>query len=116
MAAETVKIQSDRYFFLSLGAEGGTGPASFFPIPADVEAGAICWESFAAFEATMPVDEFRDFLASYLLDVELHLEQIARSRTRRDFASIAWEARYMAIQASAFGALRVRAAAGRLER
>jgi HPt (histidine-containing phosphotransfer) domain-containing protein len=112
MVAE--RIRSEQYF--SLAPESESEMAPVFPVLADVQAGSICWESFTAFKRTMPIDEFRDFLASYLVDMQLHLEQMARSRARQDFVSVAWEARFIAIQASAFGALRVRAAAVRLER
>lgn len=116
MTAKIADLQSNPHFPSLPEPAMETGPAPGFLVLADVEAGAICWKNFTAFEAIMPTDEFRDLLASYLVDVELHLEQIARSRARQDFSTVVIEARCIAIQAAAFGALRVKAAAERLER
>jgi HPt (histidine-containing phosphotransfer) domain-containing protein len=116
LTAEIADVQSSPHFLSLPEPAVETRPTHAFPVLADVEAGAICWKNFAAFEAIMPTDEFRDLLASYLVDVELHLEQIARSRARQDFSTVVIEARCIAIQAAAFGAMRVKAAAERLER
>lgn len=97
MTAKIGEAQSSSNFSSPPEPEMENASAPLSLVLADVEAGAICWKSFSAFEATMQVAEFRDFLASYLVDVELHLEQIARLRARQDFSAVAWEARCIAI-------------------
>jgi hypothetical protein len=58
---------------------------------------------------------FANFLFCYLLDVEFHLEDIARARRANDFPRLARKADTLAGAAADVGALRASAAARRLD-
>ncbi len=75
----------------------------------------LCWSVFYVFEGLMAPEDFWNFVSLYLLDVDMHLEQIARARARRDFDTVAREAHAVARTARYLGALRVSAAAQKLE-
>jgi CheY-like chemotaxis protein len=65
--------------------------------------------------AALPSRALREFVSLYLVDAELHLEQIAKSALDRDLARISVEAHTLVSTAGNLGAMRASAAARRLE-
>jgi HPt (histidine-containing phosphotransfer) domain-containing protein len=76
---------------------------------------AICWNSFAALQSQFSPADFHAMISLYLLNVDLHLMQIALSRACRDFGAVAREAHDIALLAGNLGAVDVGAAAHLLE-
>jgi CheY-like chemotaxis protein len=66
-------------------------------------------------DAALPSGALREFISLYLVDAELHLEQIAKSARDRDLARISVEAHILVSTAGNLGAMQASAAARRLE-
>jgi signal transduction histidine kinase/DNA-binding response OmpR family regulator/HPt (histidine-containing phosphotransfer) domain-containing protein len=66
-------------------------------------------------DAALPSGVLREFISLYLVDAELHLEQIAKSARDRDLARISVEAHILVSTAGNLGAMQASAAARRLE-
>ena len=71
-------------------------------------------EQFARLRATMSEAAFCYFIYCHLLDVEFHLEEIARARAAGDLPRLSHKAMTVAGMAADVGAMRVDAAARRL--
>jgi hypothetical protein len=71
-------------------------------------------ERFARLRATMPDAGFCYFLYCHLLDVEFHLEEIARARAAGDLPRLSHKAQVLAGMTADAGAMRASAAARRL--
>jgi HPt (histidine-containing phosphotransfer) domain-containing protein len=84
-------------------------------IPAEPES-PICWKRFAVLKSLFSATDFSATISLYLLNIDLHLTQIARSRACRDFGAAAREAHDIGRIAGNLGAIRVEAAAHLLER
>ena len=76
----------------------------------------ICWKDFAVLQSLFSPADLAAAVSLYLLNIDLHLLQIARSRADRDFEAVAREAHAIGRIAGNLGALSVRAAAHLLER
>ena len=83
-------------------------------VPAGAEM-AIHWNSFAVLESLFSAADFPAAVSRYLLDMDLHLMQIARSRAGRDFTGVERNALDLGRIAGNLGAVQVRAAAQLLE-
>jgi len=77
--------------------------------------GHICWRRFAVLKSLFSAGDFSDSIALHLLNIDLHLLQIARSRARRDFEAVTQEAHAIGRIAANLGAVHVNAAARVLE-
>jgi len=66
-------------------------------------------------QAAMNPGALRKFLSLYLFDADLHLEQIVRSRSDKNFARVSSEAQVLVSTAGNLGAMQTEAAARRLE-
>jgi signal transduction histidine kinase/CheY-like chemotaxis protein/HPt (histidine-containing phosphotransfer) domain-containing protein len=66
-------------------------------------------------QAALKPGAFREFVSLYLVDVDLRLGQIARSRAEKDFARVSSEAHVLVSTSGNLGAMRTSAAARRLE-
>ena len=84
-------------------------------LPVMTEISPICGREFAALEALLPAEDFRDLISLLLSDIALHLARIARLRAGRDFGPLAREAHSIVRIAGNLGATHVRVAAHRLE-
>jgi hypothetical protein len=76
---------------------------------------ALDKKRFAGLQGTMPEAAFSYFLYCHLLDVEFHLEEIARARAALDFPRLSDKAQTVAGMAVQLGAMRTAAAASRLD-
>jgi signal transduction histidine kinase/CheY-like chemotaxis protein/HPt (histidine-containing phosphotransfer) domain-containing protein len=72
-------------------------------------------KQFEDLQAALKPAVLREFVSLYLVDVDLHLEEIARSRAKRDFARVSSEAHVLVSTAGNLGAMQTSAAARRLE-
>jgi hypothetical protein len=82
--------------------------------PQDGRLPALDEKQFARLRATMPDAAFSYFIYCHLLDVEFHLQEIARAQLARDFLRLSHKALTIAGMAADVGAMRAGAAARRL--
>jgi hypothetical protein len=84
-------------------------------IPDEAE-NTICWNKFAVLKSLFSAADFCAAVSHLLLNIDLHLIQIAQFRASRDFGAVARQAHDIARIAGNLGAISVEAAAHRLER
>lgn len=84
-------------------------------IPAEPES-PICWERFAVLKSQFSAADFSAAVSLYLLNIDLHLMQVALSRASRDFGAVARDVLDIGRIAGSLGAIRAGTAAHRLER
>ncbi len=89
------------------------GPAA--PQAAEADAPVLDAAQLADLQGALKPTALREFITLYLGDVDLHLEEIARSRARKDYGRVAIEAHALVSTAGNLGAMRTSAAARRLE-
>jgi HPt (histidine-containing phosphotransfer) domain-containing protein len=83
-------------------------------VPAKPET-IICWKDFAVLQSLLSPADFAATVSLHLLHIDLHLLQIASSRTRRDYEAVAREAHAIGRIAGNLGASSAKAAAHLLE-
>ena len=103
---------------LSAGADarqpGETASRLLRIIPAQSQ-NPICWERFAVMKSLFAPPDLSAMVSLYLLNIDLNLMLIARSRACRDFDSVAWKADDILRIAENLGSLAARDAALRLK-
>jgi hypothetical protein len=97
------------------GQPGETASRLPHIIPAEPET-PICWKRFAVLKSLFSATDFSAAVSLCLLNIDLHLMQIARSRACRDFGAVAREAHDIGRIAANLGATHVGTAAHLLER
>jgi signal transduction histidine kinase/DNA-binding response OmpR family regulator/HPt (histidine-containing phosphotransfer) domain-containing protein len=83
--------------------------------PVESEPELLAREKLEELESVLPFAKLADFIRLYLIDVELHLNNIAEAQARNDFETIGREAHMLVSTSGNLGAMHASAAARRLE-